>query len=87
MTHKTWYGCGKFVCIYPGLKLWMERNDWNVYRLAYETGLHPSTLAQNLNGKAEMKMYTIRRILKATDLTFEQAFGEVITPKEAREER
>ena len=87
MTHKTWYGCGRLVCIYPGLKLWMQRNDWNVRRLAHESGLPYSTLVNNLNGYAEMKIRTIRRILKATGLTFEQAFGEGITPKEAREER
>ena len=87
MTHKTWRGFKEFVCIYPGLKLWMQRNEWNVYRLAHEAGLPYSTLYQNMSGNTEMKMYTIRRILKATGLTFEQAFGEELTPEEAREER
>ena len=66
---------------------WMQRNDWNVSRLADEADLFPNTLSNNLSGRTEMKMYTIRRILEITGLTFEQAFGEVITPEEARKER
>ena len=87
MTHKTWNGCLPFACIFPGLKAWMQRNDWNVSRLADEADLFPNTLSNNLSGRTEMKMYTIRRILEITGLTFEQAFGEVMTPEEARKER
>ena len=87
MTHKTWNGCMPFACIFPGLKAWMQRNDWNVSRLADEADIFPNTLSNNLSGRAEMKMYTIRRIMEITGLTFEQAFGEVITLEEAREER
>ena len=76
-----------FACIFPGLKAWMQRNDWNVSRLADEADLFSNTLSNNLSGRTEMKMYTIRRILEITGLTFEQAFGEVITPEEARKER
>ena len=76
-----------FACIFPGLKAWMQRNDWNVSRLADEADIFPNTLSNNLSGNTEMKMYTIRRILEITGLTFEQAFGEVITPEEARKER
>ena len=87
MTHKTWNGCLPFACIFPGLKACMQRNDWNVSRLADEADLFPNTLSNNLSGRTEMKMYTIRRILEITGLTFEQAFGEVITPEKARKER
>ena len=76
-----------FACIFPGLKAWMQRNDWNVSRLADEADIFPNTLSNNLSGNTEMKMYTIRRILEITGLTFEQAFGEVITPEKARKER
>lgn len=76
-----------FACIFPGLKAWMQRNDWNVSRLADEADLFSNTLSNNLSGRTEMKMYTIRRILEITGLTFEQAFGEVITPEKARKER
>ena len=65
----------------------MQRNDWNVSRLADEADLFPNTLSNNLSGNTEMNMYTIRRILEITGLTFEQAFGEVITPEKARKER
>ena len=87
MTHKTWNGCLPFACIFPGLKAWMQRNDWNMSRLAHEAKLYPNTICNNLSGNTEMKMYTIRRILEITGLTFEQAFGEVVTPEEARKER
>ena len=76
-----------FACIFPGLKAWMQRNDWNVSRLADEADFFPNTLSNNLSGNTEMKMHTIRRILEITGLTFEQAFGEVVTPEEARKER
>ncbi len=65
----------------------MQRNDWNMSRLAHEAKLYPNTICNNLSGNTEMKMYTIRRILEITGLTFEQAFGEVITQEEARKER
>ena len=65
----------------------MQRNDWNMSRLAHEAELYPNRLCNNLSGKMEMKMYTIRKILEITGLTFEQAFGEVITPEKARKER
>ena len=87
MTHKTWNACLPFACIFPGLKAWMQRNDWSVSRLAYEADLPMNTLSNNLSGRAEMKMHTICSVLAATGLTFEQAFGEVITVEEAREER
>lgn len=85
--YKRQYGYVTFTCIYPGLKAWMERHDWNLTRLAKETYITRSTLAKNLNGLNSMSMYTIRQIMSVTGLTFEQAFGEVITVEEAREER
>lgn len=87
MTHKTWNGCLPFACVYPGLKAWMRRNDWNVSRLADAADLFSNTLSNNLSGRTEIKMYTIRKILETTGLTFEEAFGEQITPEKARKER
>lgn len=87
MTHKRWNGCMPFACVFPGLKRWMQRNDWNVSRLADAADLFPNTLVNNLGGKTEMKMYTIRKILEITGLTFEQAFGDMISPEKARKER
>lgn len=84
---KRQYGYVSFTCIYPGLKAWMERHDWNLTRLAEEAQLARTTLATNLMGINSMSMYTIRQIMSVTGLTFEQAFGEVITVEEARKER
>ena len=87
MANRQERGYKEIICIYPGLKLWMQRNGWNTCRIAQEAGVHYNTLYQNMRGNTEMKMYTIRRILKSTGLTFEQAFGEELTPEEARKER
>ena len=87
MANRQERGFQEIICIYPGLKLWMWDNDWNTCRLAQEAGVHVNTLSHNLRGNTDMKMCTIRRILEITGLTFEQAFGEVITPEEARKER
>ena len=85
--YKRQYGYSSFICIYPGLKAWMEFHDWNMTRLAKEAYITRSTLAKNLIGINSMSMYTIRQIMSVTGLTFEQAFGEVITVEEARKER
>ena len=62
----------------------MWDNDWNACRLAQEAGVHENTLYQNLMGNTDIKMYTIRRILAVTGLTFEQAFGERISQEDAQ---
>ena len=85
--YKRQYGYVSFTCIYTGLKAWMERHDWNLTRLAKEANVTRSALSKNLMGTNSMSMYTIRQIMSVTGLTFEQAFGEVITPEEARKER
>ena len=84
MANRQERGFQEIICIYPGLKLWMWDNDWNTCRLAQEAGVHENTLSDNLRGNTDMKMCTIRRILDATGLTFEQAFGERISQDEAR---
>ena len=84
MANRQDRGYREIICIYPGLKLWMWDNDWNTCRLAQEAGVHENTLSDNLRGNTDMKMCTIRRILDATGLTFEQAFGERISQDEAR---
>lgn len=84
MANRQERGFQEIICIYPGLKLWMWDHDWNTCRLAQEAGVHENTLYQNIRGNTDMKMCTIRRILDATGLTFEQAFGERISQDEAR---
>ena len=84
MANRQERGFQEIICIYPGLKLWMWDNDWNICKLARETGMYENTLSQNIIGNTDMKMCTIRRILAVTGLTFEQAFGERISQDEAR---
>ena len=76
----------EIICIYPGIKLWMRENDMNLRTLAAKIGVNKATLGLNFRGLTEMSMFTIRRILEITGLTFEQAFGKAITPQEARQE-
>ena len=87
MANRQERGFKEIICIYPGLKLWMWDNDWNICKLGRETGMCENTLYINLSGNTDMKMCTIRRILDATGLTFEQAFGERISQDEARKKR
>ena len=86
MGHEKKRGYKEFICIYPGIKLWMRENDMNIRTLAEKIGAHPKTLGLNFRGLTEMSMFTIRRILEITGLTFEQAFGKMITPQEVRQE-
>ena len=84
MANRQERGFKEIICIYPGLKLWMWDNDWNICKLSQEADVPDNTLSQNLRGNTDMKMCTIRRILAVTGLTFEQAFGERISQDEAR---
>ena len=62
----------------------MWDNDVNMIKFAELVGVHVNTISANFRGLTDMRMYTVRRILKVTGLTFEQAFGVEQTPEEAR---
>ncbi len=67
-------------CIYPNLRLWMNENNVSVNKLCrtmYDGRLEPErteVLRKALKGSNCTKN-TIDRILKATGLTYEEAFG------------
>ena len=84
MANRQERGFKEIICIYPGLKLWMWDNDVNMIKFAELVGVHVHTISANFRGLTDMRMYTVRRILKVTGLTFEQAFGVELTPEEAR---
>lgn len=86
IDHDNKCGYREIICIYPGIKLWMRENDMNLRTLAEKIGVNKATLGLNFRGLTEMSMFTIRRILEITGLTFEQAFGKMKTPQEARQE-
>ena len=69
------YSYRPFKCIFPGLGTWMHMNGWGIKELAAHTGIAYQTIRSNLTGKHEFGMYAIDRVLEATGLTYEQAFG------------
>lgn len=84
MARKDYKGFINVICIWPGIKLWMWDNDVNMIKFAELVGVHVHTISANFRGLTDMRMYTVRRILEVTGLTFEQAFGKQLTPEEAR---
>lgn len=66
--------------VFPGIAAWLARNNMTVHALALIMGYQPSAAAavyHCLYGNVEPSMRTIRKILAATGMTFEEAFGGV----------
>ena len=84
MANRQERGFQEIICIWPGIKLWMWDKDVNMIKFAELVGVHVNTISANFRGLTDMRMYTVRRILEVTGLTFEQAFGKQLTPEEAR---
>ena len=64
--------------VYPGLAAWLARNNTTVHALALSMGYQQNAAAAVYNcicGKVEPSMRMIRKILAATGMTFEEAFG------------
>lgn len=64
--------------VYPALReLCYQRFDGSISKMALSLGMSESTLRDQMNGTTQPSGNTIRSILSAFDLTFEQAFGSV----------
>lgn len=65
---------------YIGLRKWMNELNYSVAKLARESGCTDNhnyvTLVSYLQGSPHMDIDSIRKILRFTGLTFEEAFGE-----------
>lgn len=65
---------------YTGLKKWMNESRYSVAELSRESGCTDNhskgTIASYLKGSPRMDIDSIRKILRFTGLTFEEAFGE-----------
>ena len=65
---------------YTGLKKWMNESRYSIAELARESGCTDNhsyvTITSYLKGSPRMDIDSIRKILRFTDLTFEEAFGE-----------
>lgn len=74
--------CSEKICIYTGLRDWMNENKVNITALlqmigyVYAPGSNKRWKAK-LSGETSLKIDEIKKILAVTGLTFEQAFGEV----------
>lgn len=64
---------------YTGLRKWMNESHYSVAKLARESGCTDhsyGTITSYLQGSLRMDIDSIRKILRFTGLTFEEAFGE-----------
>lgn len=64
---------------YTGLRKWMNESNYSVAKLARESGCTDhsyGTITSYLQGSPRMDIDSIRKILRFTGLTFEDAFGE-----------
>lgn len=69
------------MCIYPGLRNWMNANKVSMAELVRRCGYVPysgnrSNFRDYLNGRHDLRKPTIDKILEITGMTYEQAFGE-----------
>lgn len=66
---------------YTGLRKWMNELNYSVAKLARESGCMDNhsynTSCKYLQGSPSMSIDSIRKILRFTGLTFEEAFDEV----------
>lgn len=64
---------------YTGLRQWMNESNCSVAKLARESGCTDNhnyvTITSYLQGSPRMDIDSIRKILRFTGLTFEEAFG------------
>lgn len=60
---------------YPNIRKWMIENRVSERRFANMTGICQSTISFILNGKKRPSMASINKVLKATGMTFEEAFA------------
>ena len=61
-------------CIYPGLRRWIEKNDYSAREVAEVTGLSQRRLYSWLSGATNPPVLAIKRILEVTGMNFEEAF-------------
>ena len=65
---------------YTGLSKWMNESNYSVAKLARESGCTDNhsyvTITSYLQGSPRMYIDSIRKILRFTGMTFEEAFGE-----------
>lgn len=63
-------------CVYPGIGQWLYEHRCTYTKLANLAGVPMATVSRWMNGVHKPNKDAIDKILKATGLTYEQAFGE-----------
>lgn len=66
--------------IFPGLQDWFLKNRQTEVRFAAKIGVDNNTLSRWMRGKTEIPLFGVKAILKETEMTFEEAFGEKEKP-------
>ena len=61
-------------CIFPNIAKWMERNDYGYMDIARMCNFPHNTIQYALKHDANITKLLIDRILKATGMTYEEAF-------------
>ena len=64
-------------CIYPGISRWMHENGYSITKMCEEFGMNKGTLGKYMQGTRDIRIRTIREIMRITGLSFEEAFGGV----------
>ena len=72
-------------CIFKGLREWMNQNKITTAEMCRILGLLPVTnsigrVRRNMNGTVDFRKSDIDKVLNASNMTYEQAFGEVDGP-------
>ena len=62
--------------IYPGILTYMDDHGLSFKKFSDLTGIPITTLAYSMSGDRGTSKFVIDAILKATGMTYEEAFGE-----------
>lgn len=66
--------CYRTSLVYPNIEVYLTKNELRIDDLAEKAKMNSSDVNKILHGKYEPRLQNIKRILKATGLTFEEAF-------------
>lgn len=66
--------CYRTPLVYPNIEVYLTKNELRFDDLAEKAGMYVSDVNKILHGKYEPRLQNIKRILKATGLSFDEAF-------------
>lgn len=63
-------------CIYPGIDAWLRSRHISLMALSKTTGISYCNIYRIVNGEISHTKRNIDKILRATGMTYEEAFGD-----------